>query len=243
MEKYTIVCMKWGKKYGCEYVNRLYNMSARNCTLNFKFICYTDDAGGILPQVEIRDLPVINIPNDNERGWRKLCLFGKDENLEGRVLFLDLDTVIVGNIDEYFTVEGDTILVEHWRPSVKQGKGLTSIYRFNAKLHHDILQNFLDNMEEIRANFRHEQAYVCSMLEKQGTLKFWKREWMPSFKHTCMKKFPLNYFFEPTVPAGAKMVVFHGVPTPDQALTNDIKGLKGIIRYVKTPKWLIDNWS
>ena len=30
-----IICMKWGTKYGAEYVNRLYNMVKRNLTLPF----------------------------------------------------------------------------------------------------------------------------------------------------------------------------------------------------------------
>ena len=40
----------------------------------------------------------------------------------------------------------------------------------------------------------------------------------------------------------AKMVVFHGNPTPDQAMAGKTKGLKGIIRHVRTPQWLKDNW-
>ena len=47
---YTVACMKWGDKYGPEYVNRLYNMVERNTTLPFKFICFTDNADGLLPE-------------------------------------------------------------------------------------------------------------------------------------------------------------------------------------------------
>ena len=54
---YSVVCMKWGDKYGAEYVNRLYNMVARNTTLPFKFVCFTDNANGLLPEIESRPLP------------------------------------------------------------------------------------------------------------------------------------------------------------------------------------------
>lgn len=93
--------MKWGDKYGPEYVNRLYNMVERNTTLPFKFICFTDNADGLLPEVSVRPLPDMPLPPDKERGWRKLSLFRDDVGLEGRVLFLDLDVVIVGNIDGF----------------------------------------------------------------------------------------------------------------------------------------------
>lgn len=85
---YTVVCMKWGDKYGPEYVNRLFNMVARNTTLPFKFVCFTDDAKGLLPEIDARPLPQMDLPPDKERGWRKLSLFRKDVGLEGRVLFL-----------------------------------------------------------------------------------------------------------------------------------------------------------
>ena len=112
--------MKWGTKYGPEYVNRLYHTTKRNITLPFKFICYTDDSNGFESGIEVRPLPEMDIPNDNDRGWRKLALFRKDVGLDGRILFMDLDTVIVGNIDDYFTLDGDFIFIRHWKPSKKQ---------------------------------------------------------------------------------------------------------------------------
>ena len=41
-EDNIILCMKWGTKYGAEYVNRLYNMVKRHLTLPFKMVCLTD---------------------------------------------------------------------------------------------------------------------------------------------------------------------------------------------------------
>ena len=241
--KYTVVCMKWGTKYGPEYVNRLYNTAKRNLTLPFRFVCYTDDSKNFESGIEARPLPEMEIPNDNERGWRKLALFRKDVGLEGRVLFMDLDTVIVANIDDYFTVDGDFIFIRHWKPSKKQGVGQTSVYRFEAGVLDFLYANFIANMPKYRAQYRHEQAYVSGELGKLGKLNFWPSEWMPSFKYNCMYPFPLNFFLEPKLPPKAKIIVFHGNPTPDQALSGKTKGfLKGILRYVRTPKWLIEKW-
>ena len=239
---YSVVCMKWGDKYGAEYVNRLYNMVARNTTLPFKFVCFTDNTNGLLPEIESRPLPEMDLPPDKERGWRKLSLFRKDVGLEGRVLFLDLDTVIVGNIDDYFTIDGKFIFIEHWRPSPKHGIGETGVYRFEAGELEFLYDYFMENMQEVKANYRHEQAYVGDVLSKKGLTSFWPRKWMPSFKYNCMRPFPLNYFCDPILPPDAKMVVFHGNPTPDQALAGKVKGIKKFIRFVRTPEWLKQHW-
>ena len=50
-EDNIILCMKWGTKYGAEYVNRLYNMVKRHTTLPFKMVCLTDRTEGIDPNV------------------------------------------------------------------------------------------------------------------------------------------------------------------------------------------------
>ena len=73
---YTVACMKWGDKYGPEYVNRLYNMVERNTTLPFKFICFTDNADGLLPEVSVRPLPDMPLPPDKERAGGSCRSFG-----------------------------------------------------------------------------------------------------------------------------------------------------------------------
>ncbi len=239
---YTVACMKWGTKYGPDYVNRLFNMVKRNTTLPFKFVCFTDDSKGLDAQIEARPLPEMDLPPDKERGWRKLSLFRKNVGVEGRVLFLDLDTVIVSNIDDYFTIDGKFIFIEHWKPSKKHGVGETGVYRFEAGELEFLYDDFMNNMAKMKSEYRHEQAYVGDVLMKKGIASFWPKKWMPSFKYDCMRPFPLNYFMEPRLPQDAKMVVFHGNPTPDQAMSGKTKGVKAIFRHVITPKWLKENW-
>ena len=43
-----ILCMKWGTKYGPEYVNRLYAMVRRHLSGDFRFVCLTDDSTCLL---------------------------------------------------------------------------------------------------------------------------------------------------------------------------------------------------
>ena len=48
--------MKWGDKYGPEYVNRLYAAAKKNVTGEFSFACLTDDSSGLDPA----NLPLVN---------------------------------------------------------------------------------------------------------------------------------------------------------------------------------------
>ncbi|MFW5452327.1 hypothetical protein [Thioalkalivibrio sulfidiphilus] len=58
----TVLCIKWGTRYGPDYVNRIYAMVARNITPPFQIVCFTDDAQGIRQEVRCFDLPELGCP-------------------------------------------------------------------------------------------------------------------------------------------------------------------------------------
>ena len=102
--KRNVICIKWGTKFGADYVNRLYKMVERNLTLPHRFVCFTDKPEGILEGVEIRPLPELNDEGIPDKAWKKLGLFTDQlADLEGEALFLDLDIIIRDNIDCFFT--------------------------------------------------------------------------------------------------------------------------------------------
>ena len=69
-----VMCMKWGKAYGPEYVNRLRNGVARHLSYPHRFICFTDDAEGIDPGIEVFPLPSLGLPPEHkDLRWRKLA--------------------------------------------------------------------------------------------------------------------------------------------------------------------------
>ena len=103
MKTVNVICMKWGSKYGPEYVNTLFSMVKRHLSLPFRFVCLTDDADGFAEGVESFPIPPLDIPDGPERGWDKLVTFSSPlYDLEGQVLFLDLDVLVVDNIDCFF---------------------------------------------------------------------------------------------------------------------------------------------
>ena len=49
--KKNVVCIKWGNKFGADYVNSLYRMVEKNLTIPHRFVCFTDNAEGIDPNL------------------------------------------------------------------------------------------------------------------------------------------------------------------------------------------------
>ena len=69
----TILCMKWGTKYGPEYINRLYAMVRRQLRGEFRFVCLTDESDGIRAEVQCLPIPDLALPAGIiERGWQNL---------------------------------------------------------------------------------------------------------------------------------------------------------------------------
>lgn len=237
----NIICMKWGTKYGARYVNILAAMVARHLRRPYRFVCFTDDAEGFHPGIEARPLPEMNIPSHlPERGWRKLTVFGeKLFDLEGSALFLDLDVVILNDLEPFFELPGAFRIIDDWDfPGGVIGN--SSVFRFEIGKHPDILDYYIHHGEAVRKKHRNEQAYLSHAVHEKGILEYWPEEWCLSFKRHCLQPFPLCYFFPPVQPANAKVVIFHGNPNPDAALSGWVG--KGGFRAVRPTPWISEHW-
>lgn len=236
-----IVCMKWGAKYGAEYVNTLYRMVARHTRQPFVLHCFTDDAQGINSEVVCHDLPEMELPDgEPERGWRKLTTLQKGfGGLQGDVLFLDLDVVIVGNIDALFELKGEFFIVRDKK--FKSNKvGNSSVYRFQVGALHEAYQRFIENPAAVKAEHRNEQAYLSAVALEKGVFAFWPDAWCPSFKYDCMKLWPVGLVVPPQLPVESKVVLFHGHPLPQEAI--DGKTYKWYRPVLPTP-WVAEHWQ
>ena len=190
----NVICMKWGKKFSSEYVNRLYKMVEKNLTIPYRFICFTDDAQGIIDDVEIRDLPKLDDTGLPEKAWKKLGLFtDKLADLEGIALFLDLDVIIMKNIDSFFTIPGEFLIIKDW-DFPNDIIGNSSVFRFAVNKYPKIIENFYNEGKKIRNKYRNEQAFLSHQMNNIGILNYWPNNWCVSFKRNCLRRFPVNYF-------------------------------------------------
>ena len=215
-----IVCMRWGAKYGPDYVNRLYGMIARNITPPFRVFCLTDDATGLRPEIEAKVIPGLGSEMSRfRRGiWAKARLWGETlEGIEGTVLFMDLDLVVTGSLDAFFE-HGDSDDVILARNPVKplERLGQTSIYRFPVGKLAPLWEEFSADPEGVAARYTYEQRFVTQ--RTPGGVAFWPRGWVVHYRHHCARIFPLNFVLEPKLPSGARVAIFAGQLNPADAV-------------------------
>lgn len=234
----NVICIKWGKLYGPEFVNKLYSMVKRNITIEFRFACMTDDPEGINENIEIFPIPKICMPEGRPTsGWKKLTVFSKNiGDLSGKTLFLDLDVVIVDNIDELFNYSDKLSIIENWTQKNK-GIGNSSVFCYEIGKYVDVLEHYKSNMENVISEYGNEQTYISKYI---GDISFWPEEWCRSFKFHSIPKGPMRYFKTPTIPTDCKIIAFHGHPNPDQAIAGNYGGR--ILKYFKPAAWIADYW-
>lgn len=208
----NIVCLKWGTKYGPEYVNRLYLGIKRNSTVPFKFWCFTEDATGINKDVTIVGLP---FANKLDSWWNKLNLFSRDTPfaIGDRIFYVDLDTLITGNIDELLSVRSPKLVVlrdfyyGRAKTATLVGSGLMT-WRHGKYCH--VWERFMTNPEKHvqQAGTYGDQWWIE---QRVSDYEFWQDlfpDKVVSFKVHCKKGLPHD----------AKIVCYHGRPSiPESA--------------------------
>lgn len=245
MQAVNVLCIKWGKKYGPEYVNKLHSMVHRHLHRPFRFVCLTDDGAGIDPAVEVKSIPMVGFEEFDQRkpwtfghGWLKLTSFANPlYDLQGRTLFLDLDIVILDSLDPFFEQKGEFIVIKEW--DKKDGTGNTSCYLYTIGAHADALEHLKNDYPASIAPVRNEQEFITLYLARQGKLSYWPEEWCRSFKRHCLQPGIMGWFKPPTIPKGARLIAFHGKPNPPDA----IAGVSGKwYRRVLPTQWVADHW-
>ncbi len=226
---YVILTMKWGTLYGADYVNVLYNATRKFLDHPFRFICMTDDASGIVDGVEIMPIPEMDLGEGRFAfgGWPKLAVFKQDLfGLEGRALFVDLDTVIVGDMKPMLEAEGGVVLIREWKRFVdyfrpRRVNGMTSIFAFTLGEQTQIYDKFMENPDYAFENYRSEQRWVT---DTATDMRFWGPKQVVSFKRDLLAPPLLNRFIPPKAPEPeTTMVAFHGVPRPIDVVPDNNK--------------------
>lgn len=267
MNERKVLCIKWGTRYGPEYVNRLYGMVARQLTPPFDFVCFTDDRRGIRPEVICHDLPDLGcpVPTNAPGKFRKLALWNADlAGLRGTALFLDLDVVVTGSLDELFTCgrPDAVILARNWIKPLER-LGQTSVFRFPIGGHAYLLDEFRADPEGLAGQYQFEQRYVTKRV--RGGVSFFPSAWVRHFRLDCLGPWPLRYLRPARLPRDARIVMFPGKPDPADAIAgrwseavapapplNHLVGLfdaqrgqpfgRHLKRYLRPVDWVAEYW-
>ena len=245
----NILTLKWGTKYGPEYVNRLYSGVRRHLELDFRFLCFTDDSSELRAEVEAHPIPAFDVPPAWQRTpWLKLALFRDDlAGIAGLSLFLDLDILITGRMDDFFTFAPNRPCIIHewerpWqRLFRRRGEpGNSSVFRFESGKSGVILDRFLAERDRALGQYRTEvdQRYLAEGLGPRKA--WWPPEWVVSFKRHCLPAFPRNLLARPRLPPGARIVAFHGRPNPHEALVGYRSSRPH--RNCRPTAWIAEHW-
>lgn len=215
-----IVCLKHGQKYDSIYVNKLYNMCKRNSKISFGFACITEDASGLNPEIKH-----IAIPNHLSLNgwWYKPWVFSNELPLEGTILFLDLDIVIIQNIDELWSYHPDSFcIIRDFNRSVQKdwNKFNSSIFKLTKGSHSYVWTNFIKDTSIMR-KMHGDQDWIFSQITKN--FQFWPDQWMQSYKWEIRdrqeiirvdNKRVFKNIRSPIINQETKILVFHGDPKP-----------------------------
>lgn len=244
--------MKWGTRYGPEWVNRLHAMVRRNTTWHIRFVCFTDDSSGIDPAIECQPLPEVKF--DAERigkYWPKLGLMQENlGGLSGMTLFLDLDIVIIGGIDDLFELPGRFLIIREWKDP-HLGYGNSSVVRYFIGMEKAVLDRFYaTSPEDIISRYAGKEQNFLTKAVDEAT--FWPEQWCVPFSLACLpRNRVLRFFSSPARPAGGKILVFFGSITPQSAILgrHEVKKRVGrgsfwrpTQRRFRPARWIEDYW-
>jgi uncharacterized Rossmann fold enzyme len=193
-----ICCIRAGAAFAPAYVNNLFDMVRRNLADGFEgeFVCFTDQNDALDSGIKVRPLPV-NLPG----WWSKLGLFRPGVFPDGdRVLFLDLDTLITGRLDELAAYDGPfAILRDFYRPDGLQ----SAVMAWRAGECHEIWNGFV--------------AEGCPTIDVGGDQVWIERTQLGAVR--LQDAFPglfVSYKLIKGPPDKASVVVFHGEPRPHE---------------------------
>jgi hypothetical protein len=217
----VVICIKWGDLFGPDYVNVLHRACRANITGPFQFVCLTPDGAGLDPNVIVHPIPDIGLTPDQwytSRVWPKIAIFAPElAHLGGRCLFIDLDMMITGALDEMFEATGGFISLDggkNWWPRASGYAPMlaTGVFAFDLGGQSQIMSAFLANKDHITATYPNEQTVVG---EQARDITYWPHGWVISFKRWLRRPLGVDMFVPPKAPpAQAKIIAFHGTPRP-----------------------------
>lgn len=145
--------------------------------------------------------------------WHKYEIFAP--HICGRILYMDLDTVIRGSLSDILAVDKLTLLRDFYRDGKRLKEGLqASLMSLSEE---DRSRIWEDWMREPRAHMQRLGIKGDQPMLEQHFLQRAQR-WQDiapgqivSWKVTCGGG---NAFQAPVIPADARVIIFHGMPRP-----------------------------
>lgn len=226
----SVVCFKWKPQlhgyrstFGPAAVNALRRMVARHYPHPHRFICVTDDPRGLDAGIEVVKLwdDFAQIPSPHGRQnpscYRRLKAFAPEmaSILGERFVWMDLDTVVVGDLVPLFDRPEDFVI---WGETDPRSFYNGSMVLMTAGARRQVLDDFNPRTSPMTAKragkFGSDQGWISYRLGP-GEATWGREDGVYSYRvhiHPHGNRLPDN----------ARVVMFHGKHDPWDARTNQV---------------------
>ena len=215
----TVLCVRFGTKYGIEYVEKLRNMVSRHLTVPYEFACITDDPTPI-SGVRLIVQPLFEY---RQLWWHKVHMFDPQLETASVILYFDLDVVICNSINRLVLIDPKKLygIRDFNRKFMPNLDYLNSSVMCWARGHHSELYTKFKTDTHRALMLRGDQDWIWAQSKRD--IQFWPTEWIQSYKWEIRSKSEL---VERSGDSGFKFVsdvqpspeccvaVFHGNPNP-----------------------------
>lgn len=216
-------CLIHGNAYPWTYVENLYAMLCRNLTPQVRLHVYTE-AHRHVPEPFVKHVltewPEIR---PGRAWWYKMQLFNPQHHA-GALLYFDLDTVIVNNIDWIWQLSTDYLWAIRdfkylWDP--RDNCINSSVMWWDTQKYRDIWARFSQlKLTDHMLKYRGDQDYISSVVNL-GQRRFFATENAQSWRWQCLDggyNFQKRRYFAPgqgtKISQNTSILVFHGKPKP-----------------------------
>lgn len=200
----NVACvLRSGGEYRPEHVFALADGIRRNLTIPYRFLCISDFA-----EVRRPGIDTVGIPEGWPGWWAKICLL-KAGVFAGPVFYCDLDTIIVGPLDDIVRGHRFTVLKNFWRDD-RIGSGVMA---WDTDLS-GIYRRFASDPERWMREYKTpdkwgDQQFIFDntpIQPERWQLKHPGR--VVSYKRDILRRHGGK------VPANASIIAYHGKPRP-----------------------------
>ena len=217
-------CVIHGNVYEWAYVERLYNMLTRHISAQVRFHVYTEATRPVPAPWIKHNLIEWGIGGAKLAWWYKMQMFNSVHH-SGPLLYFDLDTVIVNNIDwihnlplSYFWGVRDFKYL--WRPNYYVLN--SSIMWWDTRTFDHTWKSFeKEDLKTITKKYRGDQDYINQAVGDKN-LRFFDSNQVKSWRWECLdggnnfkRRRPLTGDTNTVIPENTSVLVFHGQPKPN----------------------------
>ena len=206
-DKLIVICVWWGTLYPRKYVEILRDSVKRNLSIPYEFYCLTDH------EEDIPGVIVLPTLNKNKGWWQKVNLFQPDLfNYNRRILYLDLDVVVVGSLDKIASVQEPFCMIENYGPNKGHAAHNSSVMVWTPCAKSDFIYTKFD--DQVMKELHGDQCWIWRVL--RDDIHDYPKNWVVSYKY---EKHPQWHHADDET----AVYVFHGQPKPHQVGDKHIK--------------------